>query len=217
MTSSKTAGLVLCFMLCLLICLPVQSAGASALGVPSKPSTRMPGVGTDNGRSTGVLPIWWVEASSVREDSKFRDEQGNPFIYPVEYICDGKPDTCWTPALLRKEVGNGIGEYVDFYFEYAAEVVDISVLNGYAKNKEVFFANSRPKQLEISFLYRGKSYFTDEIYADLQDGFKEYQSFGVLDRKDVEAVRVRVTDVYGGSRFFGDICISEVVFTGAWM
>jgi len=216
MPVKKKDRLLLCLMLCLLILLSVQPAGAGALGTPSKPSTRTPG-GADNTRTYGTLPIGWVEASSVREDSQYLDRQGKPFTYPVEYICDGKPDTCWTPALLRKEVGNGIGEYVDFYFDYAAVITGISVLNGYAKSKDIFYANSRPAQLEISFLYVGNNYFTDEVYADMQDGFRDYQSFLIPDREDVEAVRVRVTKVYGGTRFFGDICISEVSFTGAWM
>lgn len=218
MAVHKTARRTLCLLLCLFIFSLAWPSGAGALGTPSKPSSRTPGGGANSAsRSYGYLPIWWVEASSTRIDSEFRDKQGNHFTYPAENLYDGKPDTCWVPALLRNQVGNGVGDYVDFYFEYSAVIAGISVLNGYCKSKDLFYANSRPAKLEISFLYAGNNYFTDEVYAELKDGYLDYQTFSIPEREDVEAVRVRIAKVYGGTKYYGDVCISEIRIIGAWM
>lgn len=163
------------------------------------------------------LPVWWVSASSTRGNSEYGDANGK-YSYPPENLLDGKPSTCWTPALVRDAVGNGIGDYVDFYFEYAAAVNGISIMNGYGKSKDIYFANSRPSQIEISFLYVGKDYFTDAVYADLPDKYStNYQAYSIPVREDVEAVRVKIMSVYGGTKYKGDVCISEVRVYGDWM
>lgn len=161
------------------------------------------------------LPIASIEASSVRQASTTKDAQGNHFTYEAENLIDGKPGTCWTPSYTRKLSREAIGETVEIVLSAPASVSEISILNGYAAEKDIYYANSRVRTMEISFRRTGKDYFADSIDFELKNNiWDEYQTIAFSPRENVEAVKFQIKSVYEGTRYVEDVCISEIAIYG---
>ena len=63
----------------------------------------------------------------------------NMSTYSVEAVLDGNKDTCWAEGVD----GNGEGEYIEIHFREPIYLMDISLLNGYMKNEDVFNNNGK--------------------------------------------------------------------------
>lgn len=80
--------------------------------------------------------------------------------YGIYNLFDSDPSTVW----VEGKEGNGIGETIFFILPDSA--TELKIINGYAKSKELFKKNNRPKKLKLS-IYAGinPSAFVTEITA----------------------------------------------------
>ena len=127
--------------------------------------------------------------------------------YGPNLVLDGDPATAWnTPG--------GPGDWIQFSAPTEQAVKGIKILNGYTKYSDVYgmwiyHANSRPKNIQISF-----SDGTSMAYT-LSDTFDKanyiYQDISFGEYKKVTWIRITIADIYGGTKW-SDCCISEVQF-----
>lgn len=108
--------------------------------------------------------------------------------------------------------GNGIGEYLEYYFDPQCPRINmIQVFNGYTRNDQVWKNNARVKKLRLHV--NGKEY----AILHLKDT-KALQSFSIPvlgrrpDKKDL-VLRFEILEVYPGSKYT-DTVITELFFDG---
>ena len=147
------------------------------------------------------------------------------------YVIDGEIGTAWwedfdylpEDELEFSEYDGGIGEWIKiykcrqvkipeidlthFYFPtYYLEPMrlkGIKIINGYAKNKEIYKANNRVKKVEV-ILTDGTSYI-----FDLKDNTLDFQTLDFGETVETRDVTIKILDIYEGSKF-NDTCISEI-------
>ena len=160
------------------------------------------------------LPIMSVRATSERERSKNPDGAGNYYYYFAQNMLDGDLTTAWTPGHTTMDAGNGIGEHADFEFRTPVQLEGIQLLNGYQRIKEAFFQNSRPRQIEVSFRRGGRTDFDSPIVFELYDNLVGWQYLTFAAETNVTAFRIKVLDVFPGTKFDYDLGITEVRASG---
>jgi len=149
----------------------------------------------------------------------------------VSYVIDNNIETAWSDSidyliydeLEFDEYEGGIGEWIkiykcrqvkipeidltQFYFPtYYLEPIQlkgIKIINGYAKNKEIYKANNRVKTVEV-ILSDGTSYT-----FDLKDNTLDFQMLDFGEAKETRDVTIKILDIYEGSKY-NDTCISEI-------
>ena len=125
--------------------------------------------------------------------------------YDGSLVMDGRPDTAWN-------VPGGQGEWVMLSADTPQQMKGIRVLNGYTKYSPdygmwIYYANSRPKDITLSFSDGTTMPYT---LADTFDNDNYiYQEIDFGETKTVTWVRLTVNSVYAGNRW-NDMCISEL-------
>ena len=151
-----------------------------------------------------------ADASSYLSPYKF------DFGYHPNNIVTNYRDFTWTEGVS----GDGLGEYVELrqlFFGPGEEILqfdELCIVNGYAKNDDIWQKNNRVKQLDFYFedTFMGSIYLEDTIkpqYIDLKPlGLK------VLNGREA-TFRFEIMDVYKGTKY-DDTCITgiEINFTG---
>ena len=160
------------------------------------------------------LNIITVQASSERPRSRWTDGAGNYYYFYAQNMIDGNLTTAWTPGSGNKLINDGIGEYATFYFQTSVTLDSVQLLNGYQRSKEAFYENSRPRQIEVSFQKQGSSNFVKPLAFTLYDNLVGWQHLNFEPQDNVTAFRLKILDVYSGSKFDYDIGISEVQASG---
>jgi hypothetical protein len=121
-------------------------------------------------------------------------------------------DLSFEHAWVEGAAGNGIGEYLEYYFAPECPRINtIQLFNGYVKNDQVWKNNARVKKLRL--------YVNGQPYAimHLKD-IKALQRFSVpllgrrTDKKDL-VLRFEIIEVYPGSKY-EDTVITELFFDG---
>lgn len=66
-----------------------------------------------------------------------------------------------------KVEGDGIGEWIEFYFKNSAPATAFVISNGYVKNRKLYLENNRAKKLKL--------YINGEVYGflNLKDIYSE--------------------------------------------
>jgi hypothetical protein len=128
--------------------------------------------------------------------SMLSPQQGN--TYGVGHLFDGNRGAAW----VEGAAGQGIGEWITVEFNAARLVRSIVIDNGYQKNSDIFYKNSRVSRMTAIFSSGERKTLS------LQDQFGQ-QTF-TLDRP-VRArwVQLIIDDVYPGSRY-QDTAISKL-------
>lgn len=118
--------------------------------------------------------------------------------YGPEHLFDGDQSTAWVHGTR----GPGIGANITIIFDRPRTVRALSVVNGYAKNPDIFTKNTRVRTLHLSFSNG------DTATLTLPD---DHQRRSIALPKPVEAqwVRLRIGSVYAGARYT-DTAISEL-------
>ena len=154
-----------------------------------------------------LISVKSIEASSyLKEVGKPDNHYGPNKAYDSDY------NTAW----VEGADGHGIGEWIKFTFaeHWKARRKDtdikwisrISVINGFAASKAIYFANNRVKRLGLEFSDGTK------LEINLKDGNGDYQSFPLKDKKiKAKWCKMTILDVYKGSKY-DDTCISNVIF-----
>jgi len=147
-----------------------------------------------------------VKASSTLESKSVK--------YSPSNVLDCDPTTAWVEGVK----GDGIGEtltlsVVDVAGRWPARAVEkIGIVSGYAKNKDIFYKNNRPKKIKITLFSRfnSKKYVTIHTLKDIMD--TQYIEFNK--KSFISNIEIEILSVYKGSKY-DDTCISDViVFTG---
>lgn len=116
-------------------------------------------------------------------------------------------ETAWAEGVT----GDGVGESITMTLKKSAPIKKVGIVNGYAKSAELYYANNRPAELDVS-VNGGKA-----IRVKLPDEYLKRERFyfdlatgGEL----VKTVKFTIAKVYNGSQF-SDTSISEVVLIQA--
>lgn len=124
--------------------------------------------------------------------------------YPAGNVCDLMGDTAWVA---------GLGERLTLTLDVPDRVDQLAIIPGYTKSKELYFANNRVREVEISV--NGGTPFRaglpDDYVATGPHTPRAYQMVELGERgAKVKTITLKVTQVYPGNRF-DDTCISEVM------
>lgn len=139
--------------------------------------------------------------------------------YTAESLSDDDVRTAWVEGAK----GYGIGEFVEFIFNYnAPRATSVTISNGYNKNATIWKNNSRVKTLNV---YENDKLLMVVNLADTrdlqqfdlphpipnrkgEDGISEY-------KENMPPVRLRmmISEVYKGDKY-EDTAISEITFSG---
>ncbi len=130
----------------------------------------------------------------------------------TEYTPDNAHDLSFKTAWVEGAKGNGIGEYIEYYFKNESpRITEIKIYDGYVKTDKAWNENSRVKKFELSI--NGVSY----AILNLKDT-KAEQRFKVpaighrSDKKDL-ILKFKILDVYPGTKY-EDVAVTEIYFDG---
>lgn len=152
------------------------------------------------------------DAFSNRVDRAFFTVRSSSILqekdtYSHSNLFDDDPNTAW----VEGKPGVGKGEWVEIAFLEPTTVKNIIIVNGYTKSSDVYFANSRVKEITLHVtLSEGDSTRTirlrDGSFHD-QNGLRGEMLEGM---EDVKTLRIIISEVYKGTQY-DDTCISELV------
>lgn len=132
---------------------------------------------------------WVVMKSKTVTGSSALIEKGKPAsFYDPANATDGKVDSAWCTGS-----GKSVGETLEIKFAPTpAEFV--AILNGYGRTMDLYLANNRIKDFELT--------------VTEQSG-RTHTQRGTFDPDCLIAVRIKILSVYPGARY-KDTCIAEV-------
>jgi hypothetical protein len=118
--------------------------------------------------------------------------------YGARNLIDGQDGTAW----VEGSSGQGIGDFIVVEFPTAQSVRGFSLHNGYAKSSDIYFKNSRIKDIDIAFSSG------DSLETTLTDTMGEQR---VTFNRPVKAkwLRITIRSVYPGSKYT-DAAINEL-------
>lgn len=153
------------------------------------------------------VPVAGVDATSyiVGKD---------PSAYMPFRMTDGDETTSYQFSTKVTKPGSA---YLYFDFAVSSAVDELWIKNGYWKNADgmdQYRRNCRVKEMTVEFRYAGNDAYLDPMPVSLKDDSKRADWTAVaLGRKtNVTGIRIRVDEVYRGSTFKNDVCVSEVMF-----
>lgn len=124
------------------------------------------------------------------------------FSYQPEQVRKGHRSTAWTEGAE----GDGVGEWLLLTLEKPAPVRKLGIVPGYAKSAELYRANGRPAELDVS-VNDGKA-----VRVKLPDEHLEHEHFTFdLPAKGelVKTVKLTIAKVYPGEQY-QDTAISDI-------
>lgn len=119
-------------------------------------------------------------------------------VHSAKRICDGKLENAWVEGVS----GQGIGEGVIFVFDGSYSFSGVKINAGYQKTKELYYKNSRPQKVKITFSDNSS------ITVKLKDHFGA-QKIDFKNRVVADRVTVTIESVYKGNKY-EDTVISEL-------
>ncbi len=155
-----------------------------------------------------------TEAHIVNVDATSWIEGKDPSAYVPYRMIDGDERTSFQFSTRTTALGT---EYVYFYFDGSYDISTLWIKNGfwkYTDGHDQYVRNSRVKKIRIDFQYSGDSYYSDAQTITLPDDSKrtDWARISLGDKHDVESVRFLIQDIYRGTKYPNDVCISEVRF-----
>lgn len=161
---------------------------------------------------------WYCGAQYETKVSSSLEAQGNN-LYSEKSVGDDDVRTAW----VEGAEGYGIGEYVEFIFDYnAPRATSVTISNGYNKSATAWKSNSRVKTLNI---YEDDKLLMTVNLADTRDlqqfdlphpipNRKEESRMSDRDEnKPPVRLRMMISEVYKGDKY-DDTAISEILFDG---
>ena len=162
--------------------------------------------------STTVAPVvppvddmtWKESGISVTASSTLPNQtsQGSTFTYIPANVLDGDNDTAWIEGIP----GNGEGEWVELSTvdRESATLTVLNILPGYTKSDEVYFNNSRPKDILVDFSDGS------QIDFQLKDEKGQWQNIPLGGAISTSFIKITIISVYAGTKFT-DTAIAEIV------
>jgi hypothetical protein len=127
--------------------------------------------------------------------------------YAADQIADFANETAWVAGK-----NGGIGETVTLTLVKPVHVDQFGIVPGYAKSKELYFANNRIEQLEVSVNGGPPKLVTlpDDYIFFGPSSRKGYQLIDLGYAGEAKTIALTVKKVYPGTRY-NDTCISEIM------
>lgn len=117
-----------------------------------------------------------------------------------EKMYDGKLDTNWA----EDASGNGIGEYVTFFFHDTFAVNKLRIYIGSHYNEGVYKQNCRPKAVTLTFSDGSTEFIhLEDSYDEQVITFKQYYY--------TDSIKITIEEVYTGTKYL-DTVIAELDF-----
>ncbi len=140
--------------------------------------------------------------------------RNDPTAYIPAKMIDGDETTSFQFSTQTTPAGK---EYLYFYFNGAATLDAMWIKNGFWRvtgGLDQYIRNGRVKTMTVDFRYAGSPAYADAIRITLPDDSLrlDWTKISLGTRENVTAVRMLIQEVYTGSKFPTDICISEVKF-----
>ncbi len=156
----------------------------------------------DEARITSVDATSWIVGS-------------DPTAYIPAKMIDGDETTSYQFSLKTTPLGQA---YVYFYLAGPSDVSTLWIKNGFwrfSNGYDQYLRNCRVKRMTVDFRYSGSGYFTDPVTVTLPDDKTraDWTQVNLGSHSNVTAVRFQILDVYTGSKYKNDVCISEVRFS----
>jgi hypothetical protein len=128
--------------------------------------------------------------------------------YGPENVADLQGATAWVAGR-----NGGINESLTLTLTKPAHVNQIGIVPGYAKSQELYFANSRVRELEVTVNNSPPISVTlpDEF---VESGLYDYRGYALIDLPtysgNARTITLTIRKVYPGSKY-NDLCISELL------
>jgi hypothetical protein len=151
--------------------------------------------------SFGKGAQWMMHARfTAAASSVLKETDGTEHV--AENITDWGRDTAW----VEGHESDGLGESITVTLTKSAKVSRIGIVNGYAKSRDLYFANNRAMLLKVSV--NGGKPFDVEI----PDEYLEHEHFWFDLPKSfslVKTVKLEIAAIHPGTRY-KDTAISDI-------
>lgn len=122
------------------------------------------------------------------------------YVYSPQKAVDNDFSTCWSEGAD----GNGNGESITLSFDKVYEINEIRILNGLCASEDLFYKNSRLREISIAFS-DGQS-----IDFECNDGWNNRENIIVLPTAvETSSIIITIKSVYEGEKY-KDTCVSEI-------
>ena len=124
---------------------------------------------------------------------------GDVDSHQPDRLVDGSTTTAWCEGVT----GNGEGEWVEFQADMKQNVTSVTIMGGFCKSEDLYWMNSRPKDITITFDDGSKttSTLSDEPFA--------WHTITLAKPVQTKTIRITIDSVYAGSNYT-DTSISEI-------
>lgn len=142
---------------------------------------------------------------------------GDPAAFAPGRMTDGDETTCWQFSTDATKPGQA---YIDFDFDSPVTLDEMWMKNGFWKTvdgEDQYVRHSRPKKITIYIRYGGSDAFQKMKTVSLKDdkARKDWKVISMKGVKNVTGVRVRVDEIYKGTKNKTAVCVSEIMFVQA--
>lgn len=174
---------------------PSSGNGTTATTAPSTTSTTPTPIQIPSGQITAIASSSLPSTGSI--------------TYGPTNVLDGDLSTAWND---NTGVGTGAGQFLRFDFAQPVDLLSIDVVNGYAKNNQVFTRNEAAKTVRLT---------TDTgVTVEATLSKTTARQTIEIDAPGAKRVTLTVVDVHPGEEFndlepFFDLAITNVFFTAA--
>jgi len=143
----------------------------------------------------------------------------DPSAYTPARIIDGDETTTFQFSTRTTPLGQ---EYIYFYLEGPSNISTLWIKNGFWQTidgYDQYIRNSRVKTMSVDFQYSGTNGYSNALTVTLPDDStrSDWTKIDLGSHARVISVRFLIKDIYEGSKYQNDVCISEVKFTDGSM
>lgn len=123
--------------------------------------------------------------------------------YPASNMIDKNIETCWQDG----KNGNGVGEYINLYFEDSL-IDKICIANGSHVSEKKYYENCRLCEIEVVFYRNGEK--VDRQVFSFNDTYTQgYTEFTLSNYVQCDRISITASKVYQGSKY-DDLCVAEI-------
>lgn len=139
----------------------------------------------------------------------------DPDAYAPHRMIDEDETTSFQFSTKTTPLGQ---EYLIFYLGSPSSVSTLWIKNGfwrYTNGYDQYVRNCRVKTMTVDFQYNYSSAYSDALTVTLPDDKTRmsWTQINLGNHEQVTAVRFLIRDIYTGSKYKTDVCISEVRFS----
>jgi hypothetical protein len=171
-----------------------------------------------------------IEKSKLKIIASSTLPSNDKYSYDVENLFDHNKNFCWCPGNKGK---NGIDEFVIFKIPFG--IKGIKIINGVAKNRNLYQSNNRVKKIYMGFLAKSFDQYSicenkneyeivyqtiEKNYVKLGDSLEGHNIFFsslsnfswddvIFKHKENIYLMIGIIDIYKGTKY-NDTCISEI-------